>query len=103
MDPYGTPVQFLDAAVQSVKEGGLLMVTATDMAVLCGTNGEACHAKYGVYPLHKSYCHEMALRILLACIEKHANRYSVCANSVIRLCSTSFTKLFTRVTDGSFD
>lgn len=74
LDPYGTPVQFLDSAVQSVSEGGLLLVTATDMAVLCGSNGEACHAKYGIYPLHKPYCHEMALRILLACVEKHANR-----------------------------
>lgn len=32
LDPYGTPAQFLDAAVQAVAEGGLLMVTATDMA-----------------------------------------------------------------------
>ena len=44
-------------------------------AVLCGNNGEACWAKYGSYPLHRSYCHEMALRILLASIESHANRY----------------------------
>ena len=43
-------------------------------AVLCGNNGEACWAKYGCYPLHRTYCHEMALRILLACIEAHANR-----------------------------
>jgi tRNA G26 N,N-dimethylase Trm1 len=32
LDPYGTPAQFLDTAVQAVSEGGLLMVTATDMA-----------------------------------------------------------------------
>ena len=32
LDPYGTPAQFLDSAVQAVSEGGLLMVTATDMA-----------------------------------------------------------------------
>lgn len=43
--------------------------------MLCGNNGEACWAKYGSYPLHRSYCHEMALRILLASIESHANRY----------------------------
>lgn len=43
--------------------------------MLCGNNGEACWAKYGVYPLHRPYCHEMALRILLASIESHANRY----------------------------
>ena len=38
---------------QAVSEGGLLLVTATDMAVLCGNNGEACYAKYASYPLHK--------------------------------------------------
>ena len=32
LDPYGSPTQFLDSAVQAVAEGGLLCVTATDMA-----------------------------------------------------------------------
>ncbi len=41
------------APLQAVSEGGLLLVTATDMAVLCGNNGEACYAKYASYPLHK--------------------------------------------------
>ena len=36
LDPYGTPSTLLDSAVTAVKEGGLLLVTATDMAVLCG-------------------------------------------------------------------
>lgn len=53
LDPYGSPSKLLDSAVQAVAEGGLLLVTATDMAVLCGNNGEACYAKYGIYPLHK--------------------------------------------------
>lgn len=43
--------------------------------MLCGNNGEACWAKYGSYPLHKPFCHEQALRIVLACIQAHANRY----------------------------
>lgn len=75
LDPYGTPAHLLDAAVQAVADGGLLCVTATDMAVLCGNSGEVCWTKYGSYPLHRSYCHEGALRILLACIESHANRH----------------------------
>ena len=32
LDPYGPPAQLLDTAVQAVSEGGLLLVTATDMA-----------------------------------------------------------------------
>lgn len=45
------------------------------LSVLCGVHGEACWAKYGSYPLHRSYCHEQALRILLASIHSHAARY----------------------------
>lgn len=45
LDPYGSPSVFLDSAVQCVADGGLLMCTATDMAVLCGGNGEACYSK----------------------------------------------------------
>ena len=37
LDPYGSPATFLDGAVQSICDGGLLLVTCTDMAVLCGT------------------------------------------------------------------
>uniref|UniRef100_A0A453IE63 tRNA (guanine(26)-N(2))-dimethyltransferase n=1 Tax=Aegilops tauschii subsp. strangulata TaxID=200361 RepID=A0A453IE63_AEGTS len=74
LDPYGSPSVFLDSAVQAVADGGLLMCTATDLAVLCGTNGEVCYSKYGSYPVKGKYCHEMALRILLACIEVHNSK-----------------------------
>ena len=40
LDPYGSPAMFLDAAVQCVTDGGLLCVTATDLAVLCGNHSE---------------------------------------------------------------
>ena len=59
---------------QAVAEGGLLCVTATDMAVLAGNSPETCHAKYGAVSLKTKSCHEFALRILLNCIESHANR-----------------------------
>src|SRR5688500_5547283 len=39
---------------------GLLCVTCTDSAVLCGAAAENCFGKYGSYPLRSpSYCHEM--------------------------------------------
>ena len=74
LDPYGSPTPFLDAAVQAVSEGGLLCVTATDMAVLCGNSPETCYTKYGAISLKTKSCHEFAVRILLQCLEAHANR-----------------------------
>lgn len=46
LDPYGSPSVFLDSAVQSVTDGGMLMCTATDLAVLCGGTAEVCYSKY---------------------------------------------------------
>uniref|UniRef100_A0A1B6IPS7 tRNA (guanine(26)-N(2))-dimethyltransferase n=1 Tax=Homalodisca liturata TaxID=320908 RepID=A0A1B6IPS7_9HEMI len=75
LDPYGCPSRFLDSAVQAVRDGGLLLVTCTDMAVLAGNSPETCYVKYGAISIRSPACHEMALRIALQCIESHANRY----------------------------
>ncbi|GER45282.1 tRNA (guanine(26)-N(2))-dimethyltransferase, partial [Striga asiatica] len=97
LDPYGSPSIFLDSAVQSVVDGGMLMCTATDMAVLCGGNGEVCYSKYGSYPLRGKYCHEMALRILLACIESHANRYKRYIVPVLSVQMDFYVRVFVRI------
>ncbi|TKY50147.1 tRNA (guanine(26)-N(2))-dimethyltransferase 1 [Spatholobus suberectus] len=97
LDPYGSPSVFLDSAVQSVVDGGMLMCTATDMAVLCGGNGEVCYSKYGSYPLRGKYCHEMALRIVLACIESHANRYKRYIVPVLSVQMDFYLRVFVRI------
>ena len=38
LDPYGTAAPFIDAAIQSVNDSGLLCVTCTDLPVLATTN-----------------------------------------------------------------
>ncbi|XP_067635217.1 tRNA (guanine(26)-N(2))-dimethyltransferase-like [Eurosta solidaginis] len=75
LDPYGWPNRFLDGAIQSLTSGGSLFVTANDMTVLAANTPEACNTKYSYVPLRMKCCHEMGLRILLHCIEKHSNRY----------------------------
>ncbi|MQL69096.1 hypothetical protein Taro_001423 [Colocasia esculenta] len=97
LDPYGSPSVFLDSAVQSVADGGMLMCTATDMAVLCGGNGEVCYAKYGSYPLKGKYCHEMALRILLTSIESHANRYKRYIVPILSVQMDFYIRVFVRI------
>ncbi|KNA04005.1 hypothetical protein SOVF_203710 [Spinacia oleracea] len=97
LDPYGSPSVFLDSAVQSVADGGMLMCTATDMAVLCGGNAEVCYSKYNSIPLKSKYCHEMALRILLASIESHANRYKRYIVPVLSVRMDFYIRVFVRI------
>ncbi|XP_050311091.1 probable tRNA (guanine(26)-N(2))-dimethyltransferase isoform X2 [Anthonomus grandis grandis] len=101
LDPYGCPSIFLDSAVQSVKNGGLLLVTATDMAVLAGNCPETCYSKYGAISLRMKCCHEMALRILLQCIEAHANRYGRYIEPVLSLSADFYIRVFVRVYSGA--
>lgn len=71
LDPYGSAAIFLDSAVQAVIDGGyfftfnfkllilgILMVTCTDTATLCGNTPEACFNKYNSIPLRHRCCHE---------------------------------------------
>ena len=101
LDPYGSPSQLLDSAVQAVVDGGLLCVTATDMAVLCGNNGEACYAKYGSYPLHKPFCHEMAVRIVLASIATAAARSKRYIVPILSCSIDFYVRMFVRVYDSA--
>eukprot|EP00614_Pseudopedinella_elastica_P005243 CAMPEP_0172598562 /NCGR_PEP_ID=MMETSP1068-20121228/18596_1 /TAXON_ID=35684 /ORGANISM="Pseudopedinella elastica, Strain CCMP716" /LENGTH=636 /DNA_ID=CAMNT_0013398471 /DNA_START=37 /DNA_END=1947 /DNA_ORIENTATION=+ len=97
LDPYGSAAPFLDAAVQSVSDGGLLCVTCTDMAVLSGNQPEACFAKYGSMPTRGKYLHEMALRILLHSLETSACRYRRHIVPVISCGIDFYVRVFVRV------
>ena len=97
LDPYGGPTIFLDGAVQSVAEGGLLCVTATDMAVLAGNAPETCYTKYGAISLKSKGCHEMALRIMLQSIESNANRYGRYIVPLLSMSIDFYIRVFVRV------
>ncbi|SNZ14712.1 N(2),N(2)-dimethylguanosine tRNA methyltransferase [Hydrogenobacter hydrogenophilus] len=66
IDPFGSPVDFLESAILSVKRGGLLGVSATDTAVLSGTYPTTCIRRYGSKPLLEAeFYHEVGIRILI--------------------------------------
>ncbi|XP_073960468.1 tRNA methyltransferase 1 isoform X2 [Choristoneura fumiferana] len=101
LDPYGCPSVFLDSVVQCVQDGGLLLVTATDMAVLAGNSPETCYCKYGAVSLKTKCCHEMALRILLQCIESHANRYGRYTVPLLSVSADFYIRVFVKVYSGA--
>ncbi len=75
LDPYGTAAPFLDSAVSSVADGGLLNITCTDMAVLSGNFPEKCFSLYGTVGLKAKFYHEASLRTLLHAIDSAANKH----------------------------
>ena len=89
LDPYGSASFLLEPALKSIKNGGLMCVTCTDMAVLAGKNVSSCFAKYGSVPFKSKSCHEMALRILLNTIHQIASRNGKYVEPLIS-CSIDF-------------
>ncbi|MFW9917977.1 MAG: tRNA (guanine(10)-N(2))-dimethyltransferase [Candidatus Thorarchaeota archaeon] len=66
IDPFGTPVPYLNAAIQSLNpRGALLGVTATDMPALCGVYPHVSLRKYGGLSTRAPFVHEIAVRLLL--------------------------------------
>eukprot|EP00742_Colponemidia_sp_Colp-10_P014060 GILJ01015928.1.p1 GENE.GILJ01015928.1~~GILJ01015928.1.p1 ORF type:complete len:614 (-),score=102.02 GILJ01015928.1:117-1958(-) len=97
LDPYGTASPFLDPAMQCVKEGGLMCITSTDSAILCGTYPETAHAKYNSMAIRHSACHEMAVRILLAAVERTANKHKKYIVPLLSLHIDFYVRVFVRV------
>ncbi|MCS4541048.1 MAG: tRNA (guanine(10)-N(2))-dimethyltransferase, partial [Euryarchaeota archaeon] len=78
IDPFGTPVPFVDHAIFGLFHfGGMLGVTATDTAPLCGVYPKACFRKYGSIPLRTEYCHEIGVRILAGYLARTAAKLEV--------------------------
>ncbi len=82
IDPFGSPVPYIDSALRALRDGGLLALTATDMAPLCGVYPKACVRKYGGKPLRTEYCHELAVRLLVGCLTVMAAKHEIGINVV---------------------
>ncbi|VDM96716.1 unnamed protein product [Thelazia callipaeda] len=97
IDPYGSASVFLDSAVQAVADKGILMVTCTDMAVLCGNTPESCYNKYGSVGLKHKSCHEFAIRVLLKAIDAHANCYGRYIEPLLSVSVDYYLRVFVKI------
>jgi tRNA (guanine26-N2/guanine27-N2)-dimethyltransferase len=96
IDPFGTPNPFLDASIQSLSRTGILAVTATDTAALCGTSPKACKRKYWAVPLHGPEMHELGLRILIRKVQLVAAQYSKALTPVYSYSKDHYMRVFFR-------
>jgi tRNA (guanine26-N2/guanine27-N2)-dimethyltransferase len=74
IDPFGTPSPFVDCALRAVKHHGMLSVSATDTAVLCGVYPKVAQRKYLGLPLRTDYSHEIGMRLIFGLLSMTAMR-----------------------------
>ncbi len=103
IDPFGTPVPFLDAGVKAVVEnrGGIIAVTATDTSLLCGTYPAACLRKYGAKPLYNYLMHEIGLRILIKKVQEVAAQYDIALTPIFAHTTRHYMRCYLRAERGA--
>jgi len=98
VDPFGTPAPYLNASIQSMSpKGGLLALTATDMAALYGVYPRVSLRKYGGLSIRTPFSHELAVRLVIGhtFTVAGANDYSIAPLAV--LSTDHYVRIWLRV------
>jgi len=101
LDPFGSPVPFLDAALLSAHRGSVLAVTATDTAVLTGAKPEAAWRRYLARVRHTDAYAEVGVRVLLGYIARIAARFDKAVELLLAYAAGHFVKVHLRISEGA--
>ncbi len=101
IDPFGSPGPFIDSALEAMTSGGILALTATDTAALCGSAPAACMRKYQAKHTRNWMMHELGLRILIgwAAIKAAAHKKGI--RPVLSYDKDHYMRAFIRITGPS--
>lgn len=101
IDPFGAPVPYLNSALRALRDGGLIALTATDMAPLCGVYPRVALRKYGGKSLRTEYCHEIAVRLLAGCLASTAARHNIGIGLLFSHSSDHYVRVYARLGYGA--
>lgn len=96
LDPFGSPVKYLDSVMNGLKNGSFLFVTATDTEALCGIAKKAALRKYGVKLGRTPFSKELGARVLLTVIMREGAKYGFGFSVLISYCRMHYIRVFLR-------
>ena len=100
VDPFGSPVYFIDSAIRGIYNNGIIACTATDTATLCGVYPKVCLRRYGVRPLHSPVMHEIGLRIIIGFICREAAKYDKGIEPLVCYSTDHYFRTYIKVKNG---
>ena len=101
LDPFGSAAPYIHDILKISRNGSLLMITATDTAVLCGAHLSACIKTYAARPLHGEPCKEAGLRILIAYVSRIAAQFNFGIEVLLSLSDLHYFRVFLRLDKGA--
>ncbi|MEO3993253.1 MAG: tRNA (guanine(10)-N(2))-dimethyltransferase [Desulfurococcaceae archaeon TW002] len=101
IDPYGTPAPYVDAGVWSLRNNGVLAITATDTAPLSGSKYLAGSRRYDVKLLPNDIGVEVGLRVLLGYIARRGATRDRAITPLLSFYSGHYYRIFVKVSRGA--
>ena len=98
IDPFGTPAPYIEAALKGLNNNGILGISATDTAVLCGAKPSICLKRYGAMSMKRVAAKEIGIRILLARIHNVASSMGKGIEPLLCYSEGHHLRAFVRVT-----
>jgi tRNA (guanine26-N2/guanine27-N2)-dimethyltransferase len=102
IDPFGSPIYFLDSAAKSIKNNGIIAMTATDTAPLCGTSPLTCLRRYGIKSFRVDFLKELGLRILISAVIKNFAKYDQAFSPIFSYYRRHYFRVFGRIERGAW-
>lgn len=100
VDPYGSPLPYLDQAIFSVKNGGYVGLTATDLSALTGSAAAKTRLRYDAHVVRDAYMHEKGLRLLWRTVIRRAAQLESLAIPQLSLWHSHFYRIIFKVKRG---
>ena len=101
VDPFGTPIDFIDSALQSCANGGVVAVTATDTAPLYGTYPRTCFRRYGSRSAKSPFAHETGLRILTGYLVREAAKHDRAVDPLLCYHADHYFRCYVKIVNGA--
>ncbi|KAM9762922.1 TRMT1-like protein isoform 1-T1 [Menidia menidia] len=100
LDPFGTAVNYLDAAFRNVRNLGIISVTSTDTGSLYAKSPNVTLRHYGCHMVRTEYYRELAARMVVATVARAAARCNKGIEVLLAVALEHFVLVVVRVLRG---
>ena len=99
VDPFGSPINFLDISFQKINHNGFISITATDTATLCSKYQKTNLRRYGEKLRKELFYNEIGIRNLLTTCIKISAKHDKKIIPQISFSKEHFYKIIIKVVD----
>ena len=101
LDPFGSPVPFIQSAILGCRKKGILAITATDTAPLAGAHAPKCRRRYQSEPVRGYMCHEGGLRILMCSIARELAKFDRGMKPLLSFYADHYFRTYIQIEEGA--